>query len=322
MGRILVTGANGQIGSDLVKALQMEVGRHEVVSSDLRPPPQWDDNGSIHHVILDVLDKEDLDRVVEENDIDTIYHLASLLSVSGEKNLDLAWDVNLNGLKNVLDVARQHDSRVFWPSSIAVFGPDTPRNLAPQTTVLDPRTVYGITKVSGELLCRYYHDKFGLDVRSLRYPGIIGFNAPPGGGTTDYAVEIFLAAAAGDSYTCFVGPETRLPMMYMPDAVKAAWELMSADSSRITVRTSYNVSAVSFSVEEVAEEIRRHIPGFQVSYVPDQRQAIADTWPEDIDDSIARRDWGWRHEHDLPDLVEDMLAHVKPAAVAESGGDR
>lgn len=309
MNRILVTGSNGQIGTELVPLLQERHGVDHVVTSDLRPPSRNGAGGTFES--LDVRDEAGLKRIVEQYDIDTIYHLASLLSAKGEQNPDLAWEVNMDGLRHVLELARHRGMRVFWPSSIAVFGPAAPRQHTPQQTVLDPNTVYGITKLSGELLCRYYHNKFGVDVRSLRYPGIISHKTPPGGGTTDYAVEVFYAAVAGEKYRCFVRPQTRLPMMYMPDAIKATLDVMDAAAGRLSVWTSYNLAAVSFSAEQLVEEIRHHVPGLEVAYEPDHRQAIAESWPEDIDDSTARNDWGWDHTYDLPRIVEDMLLHLR-----------
>ena len=308
MKRILITGANGQIGSELTAELGGLYGRENVLATDLQE--HGSNNGSARYERLDATDAGALESAVRRHDIDTIYHLASLLSVTGEKRPDLAWDVNVNGLKHVLDLARERDLKIFWPSSIAVFGKETPKHNAPQVTVLDPTTMYGITKVSGEMLCRYYHERFGVDVRGLRYPGLISYKTPPGGGTTDFAVEIFHAAAEGSEYRCFVRPETRLPMMYMPDAIRAAVELMQADAGDISVRTSYNVSAVSFSAEELAEEIHRRLPDFSVRYEPDERQAIADSWPEEADDTPAREDWGWNHEYDLAAIVDDMLEHL------------
>ena len=308
MNRILITGANGQIGSELVAALGKTYGAKNVIATDLQGAAN--SNGSVHFERLDVTDAAALKSIVARFDVDTVFHLASLLSVTGEKNPDLAWSVNVDGLKNVLDLARARELKVFWPSSIAVFGEGTPRHHAPQVAVLDPSTMYGITKVSGELLCRYYNERFGVDVRGLRYPGLISYKTPPGGGTTDFAVEIFYAAAEGSEYCCFVRPDTRLPMMYMPDAIRAAVELMEADSGRISIRTSYNISAVSFSAGEVAEEIRRRLPEFKIRYEPDGRQKIADSWPEEVDDSEARENWGWKHEYDLSAIVDDMLENM------------
>ncbi len=322
--RILVTGANGQIGSDLVHVLRARHGAGQVVALDLHPPQHVAPRGGAPtgeaggpHVALDVRDGDGLARVIEEHNIRAVYHLASLLSATGERRPDRTWDVNMTGLKHVLDLARARDLKVFWPSSIAVFGPATPRAEAPQETVLDPRTMYGVTKVSGELLCRYYHQKHGVDVRSLRYPGLISYAAPPGGGTTDYAVDMFYAAARGEPCTCFVRPSTRLPMMYMPDAIRAALDLMAAPPEAVRVRTSYNVGALSFTAEALEAAIRRHVPGFACTYAPDDRQQIADSWPEAVDDGPARTDWSWQPRYDLDAMVEDMLAKLREKASLE-----
>ena len=311
MAEYLVTGANGQIGSELVAALAREHGGDAVVATDLHDHLRTGENGLVEYRTLDVTDRDAVERLVEQHEIRTVCHLASLLSVTGEKNPDLAWDVNVNGLKHVLDLAVKHDFRVFWPSSIAVFGPETPRQNTPQRTILDPSTIYGVTKVSGELLCRYYHRRFGVDVRSLRYPGLISYTTPPGGGTTDYAVEIFYAAVEGTEYTCFVRPDTQLPMMYMPDAIRAALELMKADADRITVRTSYNIAAASFTAGELAEALERRVTGFHVHFKPDARQEIADSWPSTVDDSQARKDWGWNPRFDATALCDDMLKNLQ-----------
>ncbi len=302
---ILVTGARGQIGTDLVAALRQRHGNGKVVESDLKAVPGSDGGGVFE--VLDVTDPAALNETIDRHRIDTVYHLASLLSARGEGNPDLCWHVNMEGLRNVLEAARARRLRVFWPSSIAVFGPRTPKRGTPQVTIEDPSTMYGITKVAGELLGRYYALRFGVDVRSLRLPGIISYSSPPGGGTTDFAVEIFHEALKKGSYVCFVRADTRLPMMYMPDTIRAILDLMAAPSERITIRSSYNLSAVSFSAQELAEEIRRQMPGFTCTYAPDSRQAIADSWPNEVDDSKAREDWGWRSSYDLPGLVRDML---------------
>lgn len=317
MTRILVTGASGQIGSDLVAALRDRHGADAVLATDLHPsapagtePP---------YEPLDVRDAARLRQLVEENGVGVVYHLASLLSATGEQKPELSWDVNLQGLRNVLEVARERSLRVFWPSSIAVFGPETPRVETPQHTVLDPTTMYGITKVTGELLCRYAAERHGVDVRSVRFPGIISYTAPPGGGTTDYAVAIFYEALERGEYTCFVGPDTRLPMMYMPDAVRSILELMDAPADAVRIRTSYNLGAMSFSAAELADEIRRHLPDFRIHYRPDYRQQIADSWPASVDDSAAREQWGWRHEFGLPELVEDMLRRLGERVATVAG---
>ncbi len=307
VGTILVTGARGQIGSDLVAELRRRHGRAAVLETDLHPLPN---GGDALYEPLDVQDHSRLDALVRAHEVDTVYHLASLLSATGEQRPDLAWAVNVEGLRNVLDVARTHGLRLFWPSSIAAFGPATPRENTPQAGPLDPVTMYGATKVTGELLCRYAFLHDGLDVRSLRYPGLISHAAKPGGGTTDYAVEIFYAALEGTSYTCFLRPETRLPMMYMPDAVRATLSLMDADAEALSVRTSYNITALSFSAEELATALQRRFPDFAVTYDPDFRQAIADSWPASIDDGQARADWGWQPAYDLGRMVDDMVEHL------------
>jgi len=312
MSHVLVTGANGQIGSDLVDALRERHGPQHVVRLDLQPPPT--PNGQSVDApfeVLDVRDREGLADIVADYDIDVVYHLASLLSATGEKHPDRTWDVNMGGLKNVLDLAQQHDLRVFWPSSIAVFGPSTPKTDTPQHTVLDPATMYGVTKRSGELLCQYYHRRYGLDVRSLRYPGLISYKTAPGGGTTDYAVDMYTRAADGDDYTCFLERDARLPMMYMPDAIRATLDLMNADAAALSVHDSYNVGAFSFSPEELAASLQRHVPDFSCTYAPDERQEIADAWPSSVDDTAARSDWGWAPEYDLDAMTEDMLSHLQ-----------
>lgn len=303
MERILITGASGQIGSDLAGALQERYPGSYLVGADLHPSSKAD----IPVEPLDVCDRESLHELIWNRDIDTVFHLASLLSAAGEKKPDRAWDVNMNGLKHVLDAARQLDLRVFWPSSIAVFGPATPKENVPQHSPLDPSTIYGVTKVSGELLCRYYFQKFGVDVRSLRYPGLISYRVPPGGGTTDYAVEIFYAAVRNHPYTCYVRPDTRLPMMYMPDAVTAVLDLMDAPADAVKVRTSYNIASMHFSARELVHAIQERLPGFECRFEPDDRQAIADSWPSVIDDTQARKDWGWQPHYDLAAMTDDML---------------
>ncbi|MFP4227453.1 MAG: NAD-dependent epimerase/dehydratase family protein [Salinivenus sp.] len=312
MSRILVTGANGQIGSELVELLRARHGPGPVVALDLEPPasPNGQD-GQCPFVTADVRDRAALSDAVTDYDIDTVYHLASLLSATGEEHPDRTWDVNTGGLKHVLDLAREFGLKVFWPSSIAVFGPSTPKENTPQQTVLDPTTMYGVTKRSGELLCRYYHRRFGVDVRSLRYPGLISYKTAPGGGTTDYAVDMYRRAAANAEYTCFLRSDTRLPMMYMPDALQATLALMDADGNALTVRDSYNVGALSFSPRELASALRERVPGFSCTYEPDARQHIADHWPASIDDRAARADWGWAPEYDLDAMTEDMLDHLR-----------
>ena len=333
MKRTLVTGATGQIGSDLVRALQQEHDADHIVALDLKPPSRTNGTTNMPHFeAADVRDRDGrrsapvegldarrlprpdrdaLERIICNHEVETVYHLASLLSASGEQHPDRTWDVNMDGLKHVLDLAREYDLKVFWPSSIAVFGADTPKEHTPQETILNPDTMYGVTKRSGELLCRYYHKRFGIDVRSLRYPGLISHAAPPGGGTTDYAVDMLVAAAKNEPYTCFLRPDTRLPMMYMPDALGAVQSLMAADAKALSVRTSYNVAALSFSAEELAAAIQTRCPNFAVSYEPDARQSIADTWPSSVDDTPARTDWDWAPAYDLDAMVEDMLEHLR-----------
>lgn len=303
-----MTGSSGQLGSDLVIALRDRYGAENIIESGWRAPPKHLSSNS--YEILDVTDFAQLQKCIEKYHINTIYHLAGILSARGEQHPDRCWDVNINGLRNVLEAAKSFNLQVFFPSSIAVFGPHTPKLDTPQVTIEDPSTMYGITKVTGELLCHYYAHHFGVDVRSLRLPGIISYSTPPGGGTTDFAVEIFYAALKLGSYQCFVRPETRLPMMYMPDAIRAILALMEADSAAISVRSSYNITAVSFSAAELAAEIQTHLPRFTCNYVPDFRQAIADSWPSIIDDSKARADWGWQPRYGLAEIVKDMLEHI------------
>jgi nucleoside-diphosphate-sugar epimerase len=306
--KILVTGACGQIGSELTMALRERYGNENVVAAGHRTKPSERLRQSGPFEFIDVTKRETVEEVVRKYNIDTIYHLAAILSAVGEEKPQLAWNVNMNGLYNILEIAREHGMvRVFWPSSIAVFGPGTPRDNTPQETVLRPTTMYGVTKVAGELLCNYYFKKFGLDVRGVRYPGIISSETLPGGGTTDYAVEIFYEAIKHKRYTCFVREDTVLPMMYMPDAIKGAIDLMEADLSRLKHHADFNLAAMSFSAGELAAEIKKHIPEFTCEYKPDFRQAIADSWPRTIDDSAAREEWGWEPSYDLAAMTVDML---------------
>ncbi|MBS3110029.1 NAD-dependent epimerase/dehydratase family protein [Candidatus Woesearchaeota archaeon] len=308
MDKILVTGAFGQIGSDLIPELQKKHGRDNVICLAHKNVPE-DFHGIVEHG--DVRKKEEIQSLIAKHKITQIYHLAGMISAVGEKNPQLAWDINMNGLKTILDICVENKLKLFWPSSIAIFGPTTPKDNTPQRTVAEPTTIYGVAKYAGELLCQYYHLKFNLDVRSLRYPGIISWKAEPGGGTTDYAVAFYYDALLKGHYTCFVREDTVLPMMYMDDAIRATLMLMDAPAEKIKVRTSYNLAAISFSAKEQEEDIRKHIPGFRADYAPDSRQKIADSWPRIIDDSEARKDWGWKHEFTLPKMTEVMLKHLK-----------
>jgi len=308
MKRILVTGATGQIGSELTIELRKKYGNDDVIAAGHRRKPSEKLFNSGPFEYVDVTDRESITKVVKKHDIDTIYHLAAVLSAAGEEKPQLAWNVNMDGLYNVLEIARKHELvRVFWPSSIAVFGPEASRVNTPQDAILIPRTMYGVTKVAGELLCNYYFIRFGLDVRSVRYPGIISSETPPGGGITDYAVEMFYEAIKKKRYTCFVREDTVLPMMYMPDCIKAAIDLMEADLSKIKCHVSYNVTGMSFSAGELAAEIKKYIPGFECEYKPNFRQKIADSWPMSIDDSVASEGWGWRSTYDLAAMTRDMI---------------
>lgn len=309
--KILVIGASGQIGVELTLALRKLYGASNVIASDLREQsPLLEGTGP--YVSLDVMNKEMLHVQVIRQGVTQIYLLAAILSATGEKNPGLAWHLNMQGLLNVLDIAREEKlTKVYWPSSIAVFGPTSPKQNCPQKTVIEPTTVYGISKYAGEFWCNYYFNKYGVDVRSLRYPGLISYKSAPGGGTTDYAVEIFHEALEEKKYTCFLEKDTYLPMMYMPDAIRATIELMEAPKEKIKERTSYNLSAISFSPEEIGAEIKKHIPEFSIAYKPDYRQAIANSWPQSIDDSVARNDWGWKHEYDLDRMTDDMLRNLQ-----------
>ena len=308
MERILVVGSTGQIGSELTLALREKFGGENVVAVGHRRAPGKALVETGPYITFDATNRDKLEQAIKKYGIDTIYHMAAVLSATGEKNPQLAWHVNMDSLYNVLELARELNSiRIFYPSSIAVFGPTTPRDNTPQDTVLAPTTMYGVTKVTGELLCDYYSLKYGIDVRGLRYPGIISSETPPGGGTTDYAVEIFKEAIKHKKYTCFVSKETVLPMMYMPDAIKATLDIMDADASQLVHHSNFNIAAMSFSAGELAAEIKKQIPEFVCEYKPDFRQKIADSWPRTIDDSAARAEWGWQPDYDLPKMVKDML---------------
>jgi nucleoside-diphosphate-sugar epimerase len=308
MRRLLVVGATGQIGSELTLELRKRYGGENVVAAGHRRKPSENLVSTGPFIYLDVTQKDDVEKIVEDYKIDTIYQLATVLSAVGEQKPQLSWNVNMIGLYNILEVAREHNLvRVFWPSSIAAFGPETPRTNTPQETVLIPTTMYGVTKVAGELLCNYYFLRYGLDVRCVRYPGIISSETPPGGGTTDYAVAIFYEAIRKKRYTCFVREDTVLPMMYMPDCIKGAIDIMEADPSQIKHHVGYNVAGVSFSASELAAEIKKYIPEFECEYKPDFRQKIADSWPMSLDDSVAREEWGWKPDHDLASMTKDMI---------------
>jgi nucleoside-diphosphate-sugar epimerase len=307
MRRILVIGAAGQIGSELVPALRKKYGNDNVVATGRKTPLPDAVKKSGPVIYLDALEKNLLSKVLYEYEIDTIFHMASILSATGEKMPQTAWDINLNGLINVLEVSRRYNvDRIIWPSSIAAFGPTTPRENTPNITVLQPTTMYGITKVAGELLAEYYYKKYELDIRSMRLPGIISSETLPGGGTTDYAVEIFYEAIKNKKYTCFLREDTVLPMMYMPDCSKCMIDLLESDISNLKRRV-YNITGMSFSAGELAAEIKKNIPDFKIDYNPDFRQAIADSWPMSIDDSLAREEWGWNPQYDLSKMTRDMI---------------
>jgi nucleoside-diphosphate-sugar epimerase len=313
--KILVTGACGQIGTELVPALRAKYGTENVIASD-RYLVTADLIKDGLYVKVDVMNPVMLERVVSHSGITQIYHLAAVLSASGEKNPRQSWDLNMQSLLNVLEAARKKKNcRVFWPSSIAVFGKSSPKAACPQQTIMEPATVYGISKLAGEQWCKYYFEQYGLDVRSLRYPGLISHAGKPGGGTTDYAVDIFYKALEEQDYTCFLKPDTCLPMLYMPDAVRATLELMDTPVTQLSVRTSYNLRGMSFSPRQIADEIRKHIPEFSIRYAPDFRQTIADSWPASIDDSQSQKDWAWQHNYELQETVADMLAKLNKAAL-------
>jgi nucleoside-diphosphate-sugar epimerase len=306
--RLLVTGAVGQIGSELTMALRRRYGNDNVIATGRKtqPSPTLRDSGPFE--FIDITQRETVEQVVEEYDIDTIYNMAAILSAVGEEKPLLCWQVNVNGLNNILEIAREHAmTRVFVPSSIAVFGPETPRDNTPQETILKPKTIYGITKVAGELLGDYYVKRFNLDVRGIRYPGIISSETLPGGGTTDYAVEMFYAAIKKQLYRCFVREDTILPMMYMPDCIKGTIQLMEADVSKLRHHCDFNLASMSFSAGELAAEIQKYIPNFTCEYEPDFRQVIAESWPRSIDDRVARKEWGWKPSYDLAHMTADMI---------------
>ncbi|MDA9120987.1 NAD-dependent epimerase/dehydratase family protein [Flavobacteriales bacterium] len=311
---VLVIGASGQIGTELVLALREQHGNQNVVAADLKTASEEvKESGPFE--LLDVMDRDRLHQLVVQYNVGQVYLLAALLSATAEQKVMPAWNLNTYGLFYVLELAREGlIDKIYWPSSIAVFGPNTPKLNTPQSTIAEPSTVYGISKLAGERWCAYYHKRYGVDVRSLRYPGLIGYKGKPGGGTTDYAVDIFHKAVSGQAYECFLSKRTRLPMMYMPDAIRATMSLMEAPEEQIKIRSSYNVAAFSFTPEELAIEIRNHIPGFSVTYKPDFRQEIADGWPSSLDDSVAAADWGWKNEFTLETMTSDMLYHLSAMA--------
>ncbi|MBX2930316.1 MAG: NAD-dependent epimerase/dehydratase family protein [Chitinophagaceae bacterium] len=309
--RILVIGASGQIGVELTLALRKIYGNNNVIASDLREQnPLLEGTGP--YVSLDVMNSEMLHVQVIRQNITQIYLLAAILSATGEKNPNLAWHLNMQGLLNVLDIAREENiKKIYWPSSIAVFGPTSPKQNCPQQTIIEPITVYGISKYAGEFWCNYYHKRYDVDIRSLRYPGLISYKSAPGGGTTDYAVEIYHEALENKKYECFLNEDTYLPMMYMPDAIRATIELMEAPKSSINIRTSYNIAGMTFSPKEIANSIQKHLPDFSIAYKPDYRQQIAESWPQSIDDSIANTDWGWKPQFNLEKMTADMLLNLQ-----------
>ena len=309
--KVLVLGASGQIGTELTMELRKIYGDSNVVASDInQPATEVKESGPFEE--LNILDGKRLGEIITEYRPSQIYHLAAILSATGEKNPKKAWDINMNGLFNVLDSAVELKvAKVYWPSSIAVFGDTTPKENTPQLAVAEPQTVYGISKLAGEGWCQYYHQHKGLDVRSLRYPGLISYHSLPGGGTTDYAVDIFYKALQDGEYACFLNKDTRLPMMYMPDALRATIEVMDAPASKIKVHTAYNLAGISFTPKEIAAEIKKHITAFRMSYEPDYRQQIAASWPESIDDSVAQKDWGWKPRYDLSSMTLDMIENLE-----------
>ncbi len=312
MRKILVTGALGQIGSALVPALQQRYGANHVIASDIRMVPPGRAESAGHYEHIDCTQPQQILEVARRYDVGTIYHLAALLSAVAEEKPQIAWNLNMGGLYHVLEVARQYDCAVFFPSSIGAFGPTTPRDDTPQVTIQRPTTMYGVTKVAGELLSDFYALRFNVDARGLRLPGLVSYTELPGGGTTDYAVDIFYQAIRYQHFSCFLRGDTRLDMMYMPDAIRAMIELMEADADHLTHRNAYNVTAMSITPEELAAEIRKHIPAFVIDYdVDPERQAIADSWPRSLDDSAARADWGWAPEFDLPAMTQDMLDRLR-----------
>lgn len=317
-GNILIVGATGQIGTELTLALRAKHGKNAVIASDIKmsEDPIFKDGP---FEVFSVLEKQRLEAVIDQYNIKVVYQLAALLSATSEKYPEKAWDLNMNGLFHILEIAKTGKlDRVFWPSSIAAFGPNTPADNTPQYTIMEPTSIYGISKLAGERWCEYYYNKFNVDIRSIRYPGLIGYRSEPGGGTTDYAVDIFYHAIESGKYTSFLGPNTRLPMMMMEDAIHATIGIMEAPKESIKIRGSYNLSGISFTPAELADEIRKHIPEFEISYAPDFRQGLADSWPNSIDDSRAREDWGWEHRFDMAKLTSTMIEEIRKKLVVKS----
>ncbi len=308
---VLIIGSAGQLGTELAENLRQIYGSDHVIATDVKPiSGVLAESGPTE--VLDILDKQRFSEILDQYKPSQIYHLAALLSATAEKNPKLGWTLNMDGLFHVLDAAKERGiAKVYWPSSIAVFGPNTPRVQTPQHCVMDPNTIYGISKLAGERYCEYYFEKYGVDVRSIRYPGLIGYKSAPGGGTTDYAVDIYHQAILNGQYECFLSEETELPMLYMPDALRATLSLMEAPAENIRIRSSYNVAGISFTPEQIAASIRREIPDFSISYAPDYRQKIADSWPKSIDDGVARMDWGWKPEYDLQAMTRDMINNLR-----------
>ncbi len=310
MGKTIIIGAGGQIGTELTLALRNQYTKDQIIAADIKDnAPELIQDGP--YIQLDILNREAVRSYIIDNQIETVYLLAALLSATAEKNPDFAWKLNMEGLFTILDLAKEgHVKKIFWPSSIAVFGPTTPADNTPQHTVMEPSTVYGISKQAGERWCEYYYNKFGVDVRSIRYPGLISYKSPPGGGTTDYAVDIFYKAKATGKFTCFLSKDTALPMMFMDDAIRATIQLMDAPADRLRIRSAYNLGGISFTPEEIASSIKKHLPAFEITYEPDFRQAIADSWPNSIDDSYAQQDWDWKLGFDMERMTREMLENI------------
>ena len=310
MGKTIIIGAGGQIGTELTLALRNQYTKDQIIAADIKDnAPELIQDGP--YIQLDILNREAVRSYIIDNQIETVYLLAALLSATAEKNPDFAWKLNMEGLFTILDLAKEgHVKKIFWPSSIAVFGPTTPADNTPQHTVMEPSTVYGISKQAGERWCEYYYNKFGVDVRSIRYPGLISYKSPPGGGTTDYAVDIFYKAKATGKFTCFLSKDTALPMMFMDDAIRATIQLMDAPADRLRIRSAYNLGGISFTPEEIASSIKKHLPTFEITYEPDFRQAIADSWPNSIDDSYAQQDWDWKLGFDMERMTREMLENI------------